>query len=141
MFHSGRISSGFMEAEAIIGPIMERHGARCRMEEFHSFLNLTFHEFESESYDEVHAHIMGEPPSAIQSADRRLAALLSGYAWGPAGARHRMRHRPGFGFTSQNGHRLPHPRYRPAGYLPGDAQARLPTRLPGGRRRPRVTGD
>jgi hypothetical protein len=51
-----------MEAEAIIGPIMERHGARCGMEEFHSFLNLTFHEFESESYDELHAHMWESLP-------------------------------------------------------------------------------
>jgi 2-polyprenyl-3-methyl-5-hydroxy-6-metoxy-1,4-benzoquinol methylase len=51
-----------MEGYAIIGPIMERHGARCGMEEFHSFLNLTFHEFESESYDELHAHMWESLP-------------------------------------------------------------------------------
>jgi hypothetical protein len=51
-----------MEAGAIIGAIMERHGARCGMQEFHSFLNLTFHEFESESYDKLHGPYVGEPP-------------------------------------------------------------------------------
>jgi hypothetical protein len=71
-----------MEAGAIIGAIMERHGARCGMQEFHSFLNLTFHEFESESYDKLHGPYVGEPPPAVPSADRRLPALLSGYAWG-----------------------------------------------------------
>lgn len=52
-----------MEGEAIIGPIMERHGARCGMEEFYSFLNLTFHEFESESYDELHAYMWESLPA------------------------------------------------------------------------------
>jgi SAM-dependent methyltransferase len=51
-----------MEAEAIIGAIMERHGARCGKEEFYSFLNLTFHEFESESYDELHAYMWESLP-------------------------------------------------------------------------------
>lgn len=62
MSHSGGISSGIMEAGAIIGAIMERHGARCGMQEFHSFLNLTFHEFESESYDKLHAHMWESLP-------------------------------------------------------------------------------
>ena len=35
MPHSEGKWSGIMEAEAIIGPIMERHGARCGMEEFY----------------------------------------------------------------------------------------------------------
>jgi SAM-dependent methyltransferase len=51
-----------MEAEAIIGSIMVRQGARCGMEEFYSFLNLTFHEFESASYDELHAHMCESLP-------------------------------------------------------------------------------
>jgi SAM-dependent methyltransferase len=51
-----------MEGEAIIGPIMERHGARSGIEEFYSCLNLTFHEFESESYDELHAYMWESLP-------------------------------------------------------------------------------
>lgn len=65
-----------MEAEAIIGPIMERHGARCGMEEFHSFLNLTFHEFESESYDELHAHMWESLPRSSICRSKTACALM-----------------------------------------------------------------
>jgi ubiquinone/menaquinone biosynthesis C-methylase UbiE len=43
-----------MEASAIINEIMQRHGARCSVEEFHTAINVTFHEFESEVYDTEH---------------------------------------------------------------------------------------
>ena len=52
-----------MDAETIIGRIMERHGAQCGVEEFHSFLNVTFHEFESACYDEAHADMWESLPA------------------------------------------------------------------------------
>lgn len=42
---------------------MERHGARCTAQEFYSSLNVIFHEFESEAYDEVHAHMWKSIPA------------------------------------------------------------------------------
>jgi hypothetical protein len=42
---------GAMEPEAIIGRIMERHGGRSTLEEFHRAVNVTFREFESEICD------------------------------------------------------------------------------------------
>ena len=52
-----------MDQEAILGRIMQRHGARCSVEDFYSTLNVTFHEFESEIYDEAHAHMWKSLPA------------------------------------------------------------------------------
>ena len=54
-----------MEAQAIIGRIMERHGAHCSLQEFYTSLNLTFHEFESESYDELHKDMWDSLPAQV----------------------------------------------------------------------------
>jgi SAM-dependent methyltransferase len=42
--------------ESVCG-IMQRHGARCSPAEFLASINLIFHEFESEVYDDAHAHM------------------------------------------------------------------------------------
>jgi len=42
------------EALAPIRKIMDRHGARCSTEEFHEAVNITFHNFEAEVYDQEH---------------------------------------------------------------------------------------
>jgi SAM-dependent methyltransferase len=52
-----------MDKETIVGRIMQRHGARCSVEDFYSTLNVTFHELESEVYDEVHAHMWKSLPA------------------------------------------------------------------------------
>jgi SAM-dependent methyltransferase len=52
-----------MDKETIVGRIMQRHGARCSVEDFYSTLNVTFHEFESEIYDEAHAHMWKSLPA------------------------------------------------------------------------------
>jgi 2-polyprenyl-3-methyl-5-hydroxy-6-metoxy-1,4-benzoquinol methylase len=52
-----------MDKETIIGRIMQRHGARCSLEDFYSTLNVTFHEFESEVYDEAHADMWEALPA------------------------------------------------------------------------------
>jgi 2-polyprenyl-3-methyl-5-hydroxy-6-metoxy-1,4-benzoquinol methylase len=43
------------EALAPIRRIMDRHGARCSLEEFHEAVNVTFHNFEAEVYDYEHS--------------------------------------------------------------------------------------
>jgi 2-polyprenyl-3-methyl-5-hydroxy-6-metoxy-1,4-benzoquinol methylase len=45
--------------------IMRRHGARCTVEEFHSAVNVTFHRFESERYDELHQDMWESLPQQI----------------------------------------------------------------------------
>jgi len=52
-----------MDKETIVGRIMQRHGARCSVEDFYSTLNVTFHEFESEVYDEAHADMWETLPA------------------------------------------------------------------------------
>ena len=51
------------DAKAIIVDIMERHGAHCSPEEFHAVLNETFHDFESEIYDQEHAYMWESLPA------------------------------------------------------------------------------
>jgi 2-polyprenyl-3-methyl-5-hydroxy-6-metoxy-1,4-benzoquinol methylase len=45
-----------------IAEIMHRHGARCTAEEFHAAVNVTFHEFESEVYDQEHGDMWSSLP-------------------------------------------------------------------------------
>jgi SAM-dependent methyltransferase len=52
-----------MDKETIVGRIMERHGAHCSVEDFYSTLNVTFHEFESEVYDEAHTDMWKSLPA------------------------------------------------------------------------------
>ena len=62
--------------------IMERRGAACTPEEFQQAVNVTFHRFESEVYDELHQDMWQSLPGEIA----RLvdAAAAKGY---PAGER------------------------------------------------------
>jgi SAM-dependent methyltransferase len=39
---------------AHLEPLRARHGVKCSLEEFHRAVNLVFHEYESEVYDEIH---------------------------------------------------------------------------------------
>jgi SAM-dependent methyltransferase len=52
-----------MDKENIVGRIMQRHGSRCSVEDFYSTLNVTFHEFESEVYDQAHADMWKSLPA------------------------------------------------------------------------------
>ena len=51
-------------AEALrpILEIMRRHGAQCTAEEFHAAVNVTFHNFESEVYDQEHVDMWESLP-------------------------------------------------------------------------------
>ncbi len=42
---------------------MERHGAQCTAEDFHAAVNVTFHNFESEVYDQEHSDMWESLPS------------------------------------------------------------------------------
>lgn len=46
----------------IVAEIMARHGARCTPEEFHAAVNVTFHDFESEVYDQEHVDMWNSLP-------------------------------------------------------------------------------
>jgi ubiquinone/menaquinone biosynthesis C-methylase UbiE len=46
----------------IVSEIMLRHGARCTPIEFHAAVNVTFHNFESQAYDQEHADMWGSLP-------------------------------------------------------------------------------
>jgi 2-polyprenyl-3-methyl-5-hydroxy-6-metoxy-1,4-benzoquinol methylase len=62
-----------MQQAGAFGPIieiMERHGVRCSPEEFHAAVNVTFHQFESEVYDDEHRDMW-------QSLPREFALLAS----------------------------------------------------------------
>ena len=50
------------EALRSIAPIMNRHGVKCTAEEFHAAVNVTFHEFESEVYDQEHSDMWASLP-------------------------------------------------------------------------------
>src|ERR1035438_6780466 len=58
-----RISMALADAQAKIVEIMKRHCAHCNPEEFHAVLNETFHDFESEIYDEEHAYMWESLPA------------------------------------------------------------------------------
>ena len=53
------------EADLTIARIMEEHGVRVSLSEFHAAVNVTFHEFESESYDIEHADMWESVPRQI----------------------------------------------------------------------------
>jgi 2-polyprenyl-3-methyl-5-hydroxy-6-metoxy-1,4-benzoquinol methylase len=57
----------------IVREIMARHGARCTPEEFHSAVNITFHDFESEVYDHEHADMWGSVPEQVDLLVRDCA--------------------------------------------------------------------
>jgi 2-polyprenyl-3-methyl-5-hydroxy-6-metoxy-1,4-benzoquinol methylase len=50
---------------AVFQEIMRRRGARCSPEEFHAAVNLTFHRFESEHYDEFHRDMWDSLPRQV----------------------------------------------------------------------------
>jgi 2-polyprenyl-3-methyl-5-hydroxy-6-metoxy-1,4-benzoquinol methylase len=54
-----------------IAEIMQRRGVRCSIEEFHSAVNVTFHQFESAVYDEAHQDMWDSLPRqfALLAAD------------------------------------------------------------------------
>jgi 2-polyprenyl-3-methyl-5-hydroxy-6-metoxy-1,4-benzoquinol methylase len=51
-----------MDPFAPIAEIMQRHGVRCSLDEFHSAVNVTFHQFESAVYDELHRDMWDSLP-------------------------------------------------------------------------------
>ncbi len=60
------------ETETTIAGIMRSHGGRGGIAEFHAAVNVTFHEFESESYDSLHADMW-------QSVPKQIGLLVDGY--------------------------------------------------------------
>lgn len=55
---------------APVAEILSRHGGRCSASDFHAAVNVTFHQFESEHYDELHQQMWDSLPAQI--------ALLAG---------------------------------------------------------------
>lgn len=55
-----------MNDSASIGEIMRKHGATCAPEDFHALVNVTFHKFESEVYDELHRDMWESLPEQFQ---------------------------------------------------------------------------
>jgi SAM-dependent methyltransferase len=53
---------GSQDVLAPMKKIMQRHGVRCTAEEFHAAVNITFHNFESEVYDQEHADMWESLP-------------------------------------------------------------------------------
>jgi len=51
-----------LDTQQIILGIMKRYGARCTPEEFQAAVNVTFHDFESQVYDEAHADMWASLP-------------------------------------------------------------------------------
>ena len=64
------------EALAPVKKIMDRHGARCRPEEFQDAVNVTFHNFEAEVYDQEHSEMWESLPREFD----RLASDCAGVA-------------------------------------------------------------
>lgn len=50
---------------APVEEILKRHGARCTPQEFHAAVNVTFHGFESELYDELHRDMWQSLPAQV----------------------------------------------------------------------------
>ena len=50
---------------ALFADIMQRRGVRCSAAEFHAAVNVTFHRFESEIYDEAHRDMWESLPQQI----------------------------------------------------------------------------
>jgi SAM-dependent methyltransferase len=54
------------EARNVIAGIMARHGASGSLEEFHAAVNVTFHNFESEIYDQAHQDMWRSLPRQFE---------------------------------------------------------------------------
>ena len=50
------------DSHEIVSNIMSRYGVRCTPEEFHAAVNVAFHEFESQVYDQIHANMWESLP-------------------------------------------------------------------------------
>jgi 2-polyprenyl-3-methyl-5-hydroxy-6-metoxy-1,4-benzoquinol methylase len=59
------VSERMNDPLAPLTEIMRRHGARCSAAEFHAAVNVTFHGFESEIYDELHRDMWESLPREI----------------------------------------------------------------------------
>jgi ubiquinone/menaquinone biosynthesis C-methylase UbiE len=55
-----------MDEFAHIAKIMRDHGATCSVEDFHSKVNLAFHKYESEVYDQLHQDMWVSLPEQFQ---------------------------------------------------------------------------
>src|SRR5664279_699350 len=59
-------SQPVLQARSTICGIMDRHGVRCSLEEFHQSVNVLFHDFESEIYDQVHRDMWESLPRQFE---------------------------------------------------------------------------
>lgn len=73
-----------MDPYSSLRPIMERCGTKLTAEEFHSAVNVIFHGFESEHYDEAHQNMWDSLPREFALLCDDLAAAGGGL---PAAAR------------------------------------------------------
>ena len=59
-------SQPVLQARSTICGIMDRHGVRCSPEEFHQSVNVLFHDFESEIYDQAHRDMWESLPRQFE---------------------------------------------------------------------------
>ena len=55
-----------LQSHPIIRGVMDRHGVRCSLEEFHRSVNVLFHNFESEIYDREHRDMWESLPRQFE---------------------------------------------------------------------------
>jgi 2-polyprenyl-3-methyl-5-hydroxy-6-metoxy-1,4-benzoquinol methylase len=66
------------DALAPVRAIMNRHGAECSPEEFHEAVNITFHDFEAEVYDQEHSDMWESLPREFNRLAADCAAASTG---------------------------------------------------------------
>jgi ubiquinone/menaquinone biosynthesis C-methylase UbiE len=67
------------EALAPVRKIMDRHGVRCRPEEFHEAVNIVFHNFEAEVYDQEHSDMWQSLPQEFDRLAGDCTEALGNY--------------------------------------------------------------
>jgi 2-polyprenyl-3-methyl-5-hydroxy-6-metoxy-1,4-benzoquinol methylase len=68
------------EALAPVRKIMDRHCARCTPEEFHEAVNITFHNFEAEVYDQEHSDMWESLPREFNRLAGDCAEVLKNHS-------------------------------------------------------------
>jgi 2-polyprenyl-3-methyl-5-hydroxy-6-metoxy-1,4-benzoquinol methylase len=67
------------EILAPLQQIMDRHGVRSSREKFHEAVNVTFHNFEAEVYDQEHSDMWRSLPQEFDRLVRNCGEILTNY--------------------------------------------------------------